>query len=213
MDKVDGPDTVKSEWIKLEILMGPDNQSSKYSRKFAIFKDGCKFQRSGSSGWWPSVRLRTWCPWRNLRTRPGCFGLCWRVKPYFILNIISWGGYINLVIWSRSRVNTVCAWVSTSCLFLLCLLLPYNIFLFHCLCFATWSIHQETQAVKFNCICTSGLTDCSCLLSITNSIVSCTSELVRLQLSSTNFSSSIVTVLQDISGYNHLLHFFIKFRS
>jgi hypothetical protein len=47
-------------------------------------------QRIGSSWWWPSVRLRTWCPWRNLRTRPGCFRLCWRVKPYLSLNIISW---------------------------------------------------------------------------------------------------------------------------
>jgi hypothetical protein len=29
-------------------------------------------QRSGSSGWYPSVRLRTWCPWRNLLTRAAC---------------------------------------------------------------------------------------------------------------------------------------------
>jgi hypothetical protein len=43
MDKVDGPDTDKSEWIKLEFLMDPDNPAldSKYSQKFAIFKDGC----------------------------------------------------------------------------------------------------------------------------------------------------------------------------
>jgi hypothetical protein len=40
MDKVDEPDTDKSEWIKLEFLMDPDNPASKYSRKFAIFKDG-----------------------------------------------------------------------------------------------------------------------------------------------------------------------------
>jgi hypothetical protein len=33
MDKVDGPDTEKSEWIKLEFLMNPDNPASgsKYS--------------------------------------------------------------------------------------------------------------------------------------------------------------------------------------
>jgi hypothetical protein len=33
MDKVDGPDTDKSEWIKLEFLMDPDNPAlgSKYS--------------------------------------------------------------------------------------------------------------------------------------------------------------------------------------
>jgi hypothetical protein len=41
MDKVDGPDAEKSEWIKLKFLMGPDNPASKYSWKFAIFMDGC----------------------------------------------------------------------------------------------------------------------------------------------------------------------------
>jgi hypothetical protein len=39
MDKVDGPDKDKSEWIKLEFLMDPDNPASKYSRQFAIFTD------------------------------------------------------------------------------------------------------------------------------------------------------------------------------
>jgi hypothetical protein len=34
-------DADKSEWIKLEFLMDPDNPSSKYSQHFAIFKDGC----------------------------------------------------------------------------------------------------------------------------------------------------------------------------
>jgi hypothetical protein len=50
MDKVDEPDTDKSEWIKLEFLMDTDNpeSGSKYSRQFAIFKDRC--QRIGSSG-------------------------------------------------------------------------------------------------------------------------------------------------------------------
>jgi hypothetical protein len=43
MDKVDGTDADKSEWIKLEFLMDPDNPASgsNYSRQFAIFKDGC----------------------------------------------------------------------------------------------------------------------------------------------------------------------------
>jgi hypothetical protein len=52
MDKVDGPDADKSEWIKLEFLMDPDNPASgsKYSQKFDIFKDGCNIQRIGSSG-------------------------------------------------------------------------------------------------------------------------------------------------------------------
>jgi hypothetical protein len=34
MDKVDGPDANKSEWINSDC-------GSKYSRQFAIFKDGC----------------------------------------------------------------------------------------------------------------------------------------------------------------------------
>jgi hypothetical protein len=52
MDKVDGTDADKSEWIKLEFLMDPDNPAldSKYSRQFTIFKDGCNTQRIGSSG-------------------------------------------------------------------------------------------------------------------------------------------------------------------
>jgi hypothetical protein len=61
IDKVDGTDVDKSEWIKLEFLMDPDKPALgyKYSQQFAIFKDRCKFQRSGSSGLWPSRRLRT----------------------------------------------------------------------------------------------------------------------------------------------------------
>jgi hypothetical protein len=43
MDKVDGPDADKADWIKLKFLMDPDNSASgsKYSQHFAIFKDGC----------------------------------------------------------------------------------------------------------------------------------------------------------------------------
>jgi hypothetical protein len=43
MDKADGSDADKSDWIKLEFLMDPDNSAwgSKYSQQFAIFKDGC----------------------------------------------------------------------------------------------------------------------------------------------------------------------------
>jgi hypothetical protein len=42
MDKVDGPDADKSEWIKLEFLMDAENPSStsKYSQQVDIFKDG-----------------------------------------------------------------------------------------------------------------------------------------------------------------------------
>jgi hypothetical protein len=44
MDKIDGPEKDKSEWIKLEFLMDLDNPDLdyKYPRKFSIFKDGCQ---------------------------------------------------------------------------------------------------------------------------------------------------------------------------
>jgi hypothetical protein len=41
MDKVDATNADKSEWIKSEFLMDPDNPASKYAQQFAIFKDGC----------------------------------------------------------------------------------------------------------------------------------------------------------------------------
>jgi hypothetical protein len=50
MDRVDGPDADNPEWIKLEYLMDPAKPASMYSWNFAIFKDGCNFQRIGSSG-------------------------------------------------------------------------------------------------------------------------------------------------------------------
>jgi hypothetical protein len=46
MDKVDGPDAGKSEWIKLELLMDPDTSASNDSRQFAIIKDESITQRS-----------------------------------------------------------------------------------------------------------------------------------------------------------------------
>jgi hypothetical protein len=41
VDKVDGPDADKSEWIKFEFLIDPDNPAldSNYSRQFSTFKD------------------------------------------------------------------------------------------------------------------------------------------------------------------------------
>jgi hypothetical protein len=43
VDKVDGTDADKSEWIKLEFLMDPDipAMGSKYTQQLAILKDGC----------------------------------------------------------------------------------------------------------------------------------------------------------------------------
>jgi hypothetical protein len=49
MEKNDGPDMDKSEWIKLEFLMDPDNPASKYSQQFAVLSSRIDAQRSGSS--------------------------------------------------------------------------------------------------------------------------------------------------------------------
>jgi hypothetical protein len=40
MNKVDGPNADKSEWIKLEFFMNSENLASKYAQHFTIFKDG-----------------------------------------------------------------------------------------------------------------------------------------------------------------------------
>jgi hypothetical protein len=45
MGKVDGPDTDKSEWIKLECLVDSENPDSRYSEQLAIFKDGFPEER------------------------------------------------------------------------------------------------------------------------------------------------------------------------
>jgi hypothetical protein len=95
----------------------------------------------------------------------------------------------------------------SSCSFFLHFFPPCNIFLLLWLFFAIGSIHQEFQAVKFNYSCTSGFADCSCLLPSFNSIVSCTSGLLRLQLSSANFQVQMLAVLPDYSGYNCFLCF------
>jgi hypothetical protein len=55
MDKVDRPDSDKTELIKMELFMDPENPASKYSRNFVIFKDGCKVQRNVSSYSWVDV--------------------------------------------------------------------------------------------------------------------------------------------------------------
>jgi hypothetical protein len=68
MDKVDGPDTDNSEWIKLEFLMDQENTASgsKYSRKFGIFKDGCPEEWIK---WVISFReIENLMPMRNLQT-------------------------------------------------------------------------------------------------------------------------------------------------
>jgi hypothetical protein len=92
-----------------------------------------------------------------------------------------------------------------SCLFFLHFLPTFIIFLNIWLFIAIGSIHQEAQAVNLNCSCTSGFTDCSCLLPLSSSIVSCTSGILKLPLSTTNVQFQLLAVLQDFSGFNCLL--------
>jgi hypothetical protein len=42
MDKVDGTDADNSEWNQGGVSHGSRHPASKYSRQFAIFKDGCR---------------------------------------------------------------------------------------------------------------------------------------------------------------------------
>jgi hypothetical protein len=80
----------------------------------------------------------------------------------------------------------------SSCIFFLHWIPLCNIFVLLWLFFAIGSIHQEAQTVKFNCSCTSGL--------------------LRLQLSYTNYKFQLLAILQDISGFNCLLRFFLYFK-
>jgi hypothetical protein len=78
IEKVDGADAGKSEWIKLEFLMDPDNPAlaSKYSRKFSIFKDGCP---EDWIKWLMAFReIENLMPKKDSddKARSGCFGLC-----------------------------------------------------------------------------------------------------------------------------------------
>jgi hypothetical protein len=78
----------------------------------------------------------------------------------------------------------------SSCLFFLHFLPPCNIFLHLWLFFAIGSIHQEAQANKFKFSCTSGL--------------------LRLQLSSTNFQVQLLAIPPDFLGFNCLLSYFLS---
>jgi hypothetical protein len=50
MDKVDGHDVDKSEWIKLELFIDLDNQSFITSTSESLLSSRIDTQRSGSSG-------------------------------------------------------------------------------------------------------------------------------------------------------------------
>jgi hypothetical protein len=82
------------DWVdQVEILHGSRQLSFRFQAVLTLFYLQGWMPRGVSSGWCPSMRLRTWFPWRNLLTRPGYFGLYWRAKPCLILNIISGGGW------------------------------------------------------------------------------------------------------------------------
>jgi hypothetical protein len=82
----------------------------------------------------------------------------------------------------------------------------------YCFTASKRNIHQETQAVKFNCSCTSGFTDFSCLLLFSSSILSVLQDFSGFNCLLLFFSSSILTVLPDYSGYNCFL-WFLKFQA
>jgi hypothetical protein len=97
------------------------------------------------------------------------------------------------------------------CPFFLHFLPLCNIFLHLWLFFAIGSIHQEAQAKNPIAIVLQASQTGVVFYQFSSSIVSCTSGLLRIQLSSSIFSSSIVTVLPDYSGYNCFLVLFFKF--
>jgi hypothetical protein len=86
MDKVDRPDTNKTDWIKLYIFIDPDKpaQGFKYSHHLIIFNYG--WTEEYIKCLVCSMRLRIWLPWSNLLTWPESSGLGWRVKSRLILN-------------------------------------------------------------------------------------------------------------------------------
>jgi hypothetical protein len=89
MGKVDGPDMNKYKWIKLKFLIIPENPASgsKYSRQFAIFKDGCP------EDWikWVMafLEIENLMPMKEPVDKTRMFRTLLRVKPYLILKIIS----------------------------------------------------------------------------------------------------------------------------
>jgi hypothetical protein len=86
MDKVDGTDADKSEWIKLEFLMDPDNPASKYSRQFDIFKDGCL---ENWIKWVMAFReIGNLMPMKEPANKTRMFRTLLKVKPCLILNIV-----------------------------------------------------------------------------------------------------------------------------
>jgi hypothetical protein len=113
--------------------------------------------------------------------------------------------YTNLVIWSIPRVNTVCAWVSTSSL--PCPSSQHHL-LFLLVSSSTGSVYRKLKGVKFNCSCTSGILGYFCLLptfkfnsSVLLNYSGCNCHLPTLQV-------QLLAVLQDYSDYNCFLRIF-----
>jgi hypothetical protein len=94
------------------------------------------------------------------------------------------------LIWSRPRVNTVCAWVSTS--FFLCLLLWISSSLQDLLASLAILCHWKYPSVSSSCQVELQLYF----------------RIHRLQLSSTIFQVQLLAVLQDLSGLKCLLPYF-----
>jgi hypothetical protein len=87
MDKADGTDADKSEWIKLELLMDSNNPDTKYSLNFLIFKCG-----------WPEEWIKWVMAFREIENliplkepadKSRMFQNLLKVKTCFILIIIS----------------------------------------------------------------------------------------------------------------------------
>jgi hypothetical protein len=78
MDKVDRPDADKSEWIKLEFLMDPDNPDagSKYSQQFAIFNDGCRVPEDWIKWVMAFREIENLMPMKEPADKTRMFGLC-----------------------------------------------------------------------------------------------------------------------------------------
>jgi hypothetical protein len=121
--------------------------------------------------------------------------------------------YINLIIWSRPRFNTLCC-LCLSFYFLLPSSSSFTSFLpASSSCIFGYYLQKELSIRKLKlsssiAVVLQASQTAIVFYQLSSSIVSCTFGLLRLQLSSSIFSSSIVTVLPEYSGYYCFLRFF-----
>jgi hypothetical protein len=127
--------------------------------------------------------------------------------------------YINLVIWSRPRVNTLhCQCLSFH--FLLPASSSFTSFLpetSSCIFGSSLPLEVSIRKLKLSisiAVVLQASQTAVVFYQLSSSTVSCTSGLLRLHLSSFIVLSSIVTVLPDFSGFNCLLPYFqVQFTS